>query len=168
MDSKSIGYLIMAAGVLFTYGGIKGYSPLKAIQNMIRGKNPNEGQSTDSLSVGDSGSQGISSGALGGDAKKNRELGRMLAAAMGWTGSEFDALDQLWIRESGWNRFAKNPSSGAYGIAQALPESKYPPAGREAGGSHAGTQISWGLKYIKQRYGTPSAALAHENANNWY
>ena len=33
-------------------------------------------------------------------------------------------LNSLWAKESGWNYQAANPSSGAYGIPQALPGSK--------------------------------------------
>lgn len=69
---------------------------------------------------------------------------------------------------SGWNRFAKNPSSGAYGIPQALPESKLPPAGQASGGSHAGPQISWMHDYMAGRYGGPGGAAAHERSAGWY
>ena len=34
-------------------------------------------------------------------------------------------------------------------------------------GSAAG-QAEWGLKYISDRYGSPSRALAFHNRNNWY
>jgi hypothetical protein len=30
------------------------------------------------------------------------------------------------------------------------------------------TQINWGLKYIKGRYGSACGALAHSNKFNWY
>ena len=30
------------------------------------------------------------------------------------------------------------------------------------------TQIKWGLGYIKDRYGTPSAAWSYWQANGWY
>ena len=42
--------------------------------------------------------------------------------------SEFPDLVRLWDDESGWRADATNPSSGAYGIAQALPPTKYPKA----------------------------------------
>jgi hypothetical protein len=32
----------------------------------------------------------------------------------------------------------------------------------------ATTQIKWGLRYIKERYGSPEAAWAHEEADGWY
>lgn len=97
--------------------------------------------------------------AYGGDAV---ELGRQMAAARGWTGSEWDALYELWMHESGWIVGNTNSSSGACGIPQALPCSKIPVPG------DAASEIQWGLDYIAGRYGTPSAALAHWYANNWY
>jgi TP901 family phage tail tape measure protein len=98
----------------------------------------------------------------------NQALGQQMAAAYGWTGAEWNALNQLEMMEAGWNNRARNPSSGAYGIPQALPESKLPFAGTAAGGSDAGAQIGWMLNYIKGRYGDPIAALAHENMVHWY
>lgn len=98
----------------------------------------------------------------------NVGMGKLLAAGFGWTGAQWNALFALWQRESGWSNTARNPSSGAYGIAQALPPTKYPFAGQAAGGSSAKAQIGWGLAYIKDRYGSPEAALAHENAVGWY
>ena len=109
---------------------------------------------------------GGSGGAAGGGPAQG------IAAAMlpgfGFSAGEIAPLTLLWNRESGWNRFARNPSSGAYGIPQALPESKLPFAGQAAGGSSATAQIGWGLGYIKGRYGTPSGAWRHETAFGWY
>ncbi|HSR25469.1 MAG TPA: hypothetical protein VLW53_18080, partial [Candidatus Eisenbacteria bacterium] len=51
-----------------------------------------------------------------------RSIARQLASSKyGWGASQFSCLDSLWGRESGWNVHAQNPSSGAYGIPQALP-----------------------------------------------
>jgi hypothetical protein len=94
-------------------------------------------------------------------------LGRAMAAQMGWAGTQWDALYQLWQRESGWNRLARNPSSGAYGIPQALPGSKMGPAANPPTSS-AAAQIAWGLRYIAQVYGSPVGAWAHEQRFNWY
>ena len=101
-------------------------------------------------------------------------LGRQMAAQAGWTGSEWNCLDWLWTRESGWNRLAENPKSGAYGIAQALghgPTNQYPAGPANPPTSDARTQIRWGLGYIANTpYGThtPCQAWAHETANGWY
>lgn len=98
----------------------------------------------------------------------NAALGRSMAAAMGWSGAEWDAMNSVGTRESGWNQYARNKSSGAYGIPQALPESKLPFLGQAAGGSDPGSQIGWMLNYVKGRYGDPAAAWAHEQSAGWY
>lgn len=87
----------------------------------------------------------------------------------GWTGSDWSALVALWNQESGWNQFAKNPSSGAYGIPQALPPTKMPAEAQEAGGSSVTAQIIWGLNYIRQRYGDPDTAWGgYYPRGGWY
>ena len=81
--------------------------------------------------------------------------------------AQFSYLNRLWERESGWNRYAVNPSSGAYGIPQAVPGSKMASAGPHWRSSPA-TQIRWGLRYIRGRYGSPRRAWNHELAYGWY
>lgn len=90
-----------------------------------------------------------------------------MAAALGWSGSEWNSLYALWMQESGFNDHATNPSSGAYGIPQSLPASKMASAGSDWQTNPA-TQIKWGLSYIKGRYGDPNGAWAHEKKYNWY
>ncbi|HEY3033977.1 MAG TPA: hypothetical protein VGJ54_04885 [Streptosporangiaceae bacterium] len=80
---------------------------------------------------------------------------------------QFRYLNWLWNRESGWNKYASNPYSGAYGIPQALPGSKMASAGPNWR-SNAWTQIRWGLRYIRARYGTPRRAWNHSQATGWY
>lgn len=94
-------------------------------------------------------------------------IARELVVAKGQGDSEYRCLHALWARESGWNHFAQNPSSGAYGIPQALPATKMASAG-EDWATNPETQIRWGLSYIDARYGTPCAAWAHSEAKNWY
>ncbi|MFC7024516.1 ubiquitin-like domain-containing protein [Promicromonospora thailandica] len=96
-----------------------------------------------------------------------KEIGQQMAAARGWTGSEWTCLELLWERESGWNYQAANPSSGAYGIPQALPGSKMGSAGSDWATNPA-TQIEWGLGYIADRYGTPCGAWGHSESVGWY
>ena len=60
-----------------------------------------------------------------------------------------------------------NPSSGAYGLVQALPGSKMSSAGADWQTNPA-TQIKWGLNYMDSRYGSPCGAWAFWQANNWY
>lgn len=78
--------------------------------------------------------------------------------------TEQGCLGQLWDRESGWNADAVNPTSGAYGIPQALPSVHGHPFA--LGDWRA--QIRWGHRYITRRYGDPCSALAHEQAAGWY
>jgi len=85
----------------------------------------------------------------------------------GWSWAQFSCLQPLWGRESGWDATAYNPSSGAYGIPQALPGSKMASAGADWHSDPA-TQIRWGLSYIREVYGTPCGAWAHEEADGWY
>ncbi|WP_287928558.1 hypothetical protein [Arthrobacter sp.] len=87
--------------------------------------------------------------------------------AYGWPQSQFQCLLQLWTQESGWLTNATNPSSGAYGIAQALPPGKYSDTGSDWLTNYH-TQINWGLGYISNRYGSPCGAWDHEVSNNWY
>jgi phage-related protein len=84
-----------------------------------------------------------------------------------WSQSQFAPLLSLWNRESGWRWSARNPSSGAYGIPQALPGSKMAAVGRDWR-DNAGTQIKWGLGYINSRYGSPGNAWAHSQRTGWY
>jgi hypothetical protein len=85
----------------------------------------------------------------------------------GWDSSQFSCLDTLWEHESGWNPRATNPSSGAYGIPQALPGEKMAAYGDDWQTNPA-TQIKWGLNYIADRYSTPCGAWSFWQANNWY
>jgi len=85
----------------------------------------------------------------------------------GWAASEQTNLVNLWNRESNWRWNATNPSSGAYGIPQALPASKLAANGPDWQ-TDGQTQVAWGLSYISGRYGDPNAAWAHEQAYGWY
>jgi hypothetical protein len=100
-------------------------------------------------------------------ARDPRGAAAKLAADRGWTGSQFQCLDRLWERESQWNYRAVNRSSGAYGIAQALPGGKMAAVGADWR-TNPITQIKWGLNYIDERYGTPCGAWAHSEAYGWY
>jgi hypothetical protein len=100
-------------------------------------------------------------------ARAARHTARTMLGHFGWGGRQFSPLDKLWNRESSWNKYAYNPSSGAYGIPQAVPGSKMASAGKHWR-TNATTQIRWGLRYIKNRYGYPRRAWQHELAYGWY
>jgi hypothetical protein len=89
-----------------------------------------------------------------------------ILAAEGMGNDQFSCLVSLWNRESHWNVTAENPD-GAYGIPQALPGNKMGSAGPDWQ-SNATTQITWGLGYIKGRYGTPCGAWGHSQSTGWY
>lgn len=77
----------------------------------------------------------------------------------GWSWPDLLAL---WNQESGWNAWAVNPTSGAYGIPQALGHGHPYNLGDYA------NQVRWGIAYIAGRYGSSQGAWAHEQAFNWY
>ena len=96
-----------------------------------------------------------------------RQIAMAMLPSYGWSSGEFSCLDSLWEEESGWNPYAANPSSGAYGIPQALPGSKMASAGTDWQ-RNAATQIRWGLGYIQATYGSPCGAWSHESSAGWY
>jgi hypothetical protein len=96
-----------------------------------------------------------------------QQIASSMLSSFGWSSSQFSCLVSLWNRESGWNIYASNPSSGAYGIPQALPGSKMASAGADWATNPA-TQIKWGLGYIQSVYGSPCAAWDHSEAVGWY
>lgn len=96
-----------------------------------------------------------------------QEIAHEKVIARGWSEGQFTCLVKLWNRESGWNAAARNPSSGAYGIPQALPAGKMASAGADWR-TNAATQIEWGLGYIAGRYGDPCGAWQHSERVNWY
>lgn len=105
--------------------------------------------------------------AKSGDKKVYQDYAHDLVLQYGWTENDFEALVKLWQKESGWNPYSKNKYSKAYGIPQALPGSKMASAGSDWATNYK-TQIKWGLKYIKNRYGSPSKAWAHFQKKHWY
>ncbi|MGX7109657.1 LysM peptidoglycan-binding domain-containing protein [Facklamia miroungae] len=70
-------------------------------------------------------------------------------------------------RESGWNIYAQNSSSGAYGLPQALPGSKMASHGADWQ-SNPYTQLAWMYDYMVSRYGSISGAWSHSQSRGWY
>jgi hypothetical protein len=96
-----------------------------------------------------------------------KKIAKGLVAKRGWSDHQYRCLVKLWKKESGWRVTAKNHSSGAYGIPQALPGKKMAKKGKDWR-TGATTQIKWGLSYIKGRYGTPCKAWSHSKRTGWY
>jgi hypothetical protein len=97
-----------------------------------------------------------------------REMARqILKNKFGYGSNQFECFDNIIMRESRWRVDATNPSSGAYGIPQALPGSKMASEGSDWRTNPA-TQIIWGIKYMEDRYGSPCAAWSFKSAKGWY
>jgi murein DD-endopeptidase MepM/ murein hydrolase activator NlpD len=78
-------------------------------------------------------------------------------------------LEALVKKESSFNYKAQNPNSSAYGYGQFINST------RQAYEKKTGlnyndpvNQLIIMAKYVKDRYGTPAAALAFHKKNNWY
>jgi Transglycosylase SLT domain len=101
------------------------------------------------------------------DYSGNRATGCAVLLERGFGLDQMPCLDKLFAKESGWNPKARNKSSGAYGIPQALPGTKMATEGADWE-TNPVTQIKWGLTYIKNRYKTPCAAWAHSQSTGSY
>ncbi len=155
-------------------GSYGGTSELAAIMGALAGGS-GAGQMSVSASSGgttvsDSSSTAVTGKNPPGSPKGNQALGKKLAESMyGWKGDQWKALYNLWMGESGWSESAHNKSSGAHGIPQSLPANKMASEGSDYM-TNPSTQIKWGLKYIKGRYGSPAKAWSFWNSKNphWY
>ena len=79
---------------------------------------------------------------------------------------QWSCLWLLWERESSWNPKSHN-RSGAYGIAQFMPETWALVKYKKSNDGYV--QIDAGLAYIDRRYKkSPCIALAHSLAKGWY
>lgn len=182
---QGTGLAAVAIGSMFIYAGIKGFSILKAAQNVIRGTAPGQGQKAATLDI--PGGSGSGSGGNGGTVHSGSGQAALHATAsdFGWgSGQEWADFQSLEMSEAGFNPKIKNPSSGALGMAQALGHgtgntrgslgNEYGNFGltdaqnKAANSGDAGAQALWMCRYIKQQYGSPSKAWAFHRANNWY
>jgi hypothetical protein len=177
------------SGAVLLWSGFKGQTTTQTIKAITSGSSGAlQAQGTETISspglnisdqAGSSGSAATASqtSATGptATASQAQATAKMLAIAMGhsdWTtGQQWADWVALWDRESGWRWNATNPSSGAYGIPQALPAAKMASAGSDWK-TNGATQIKWGIGYIAggNSYGatSPSAAWAHEQSAGWY
>lgn len=85
-----------------------------------------------------------------------------LLSAAGIDSSQHAAAEQLVQRESSWNPMAYN-AEGACSLVQSLPCSKI-----SGDWTDPVTALTWGDSYVKSRYGSWDAALAHSLAFNYY
>ena len=100
--------------------------------------------------------------------KGARTVGKAMAKSKyGWGDKQYTCLNTLWTKESRWNYRSRNKVTGAHGIPQAYPATKYESIGSDWR-TNPITQMSWGLKYIKVRYQTPCKALSTFYRINMY
>jgi len=84
------------------------------------------------------------------------------------SGKEWQCLDALNTHESQWNWHSRNRKGGAYGIAQALPPTKYNVISTDWKANPM-TKVVWQKKYLETRYsGKPCYAWKHERRRGWY
>ena len=167
--------LVAIAGALCGTLPASAASPAAARPAVITAAAGSAGQATlDAFSAGSPGtaapsvSGGTSGGSKGRRPATARQIARSMLRHFHWSSRrQFPYLNKLWSRESGWNVHASNPYSGAYGIPQAVPGSKMASAGPHWRSSKR-TQIRWGLRYIRDRYGSPRQAWRHETSTGWY
>jgi hypothetical protein len=97
----------------------------------------------------------------------NKAIACALLPEWGYGIDQMSCLIPMWTKESGWNERARNPSSGSYGIPQALPASRMAAYGADYL-TNPTPQIKWGLSYVKSRYGGPCKAWTFWQAHGWY
>jgi uncharacterized protein YabE (DUF348 family) len=86
-----------------------------------------------------------------------------IMSAVGISPGDYNYVDYIVNRESGWNANSVNASSGACGLPQAYPCSKLGPNWNDPVVS-----LSWANSYAIGRYGSWSAAYSHWlSANSW-
>jgi len=150
-------------------GNLSGTSEAAAIASALAGSAagiPMVSQAASSSSTTSAGT-GSNPKATGSNAKGHLQAyAKALLGKYGWT-DQWNSFNALEMSEAGWDVHATNPSSGAYGLAQALPASKYNSAGKDWKTSGE-TQLRWMMDYVKSRYGSPDKAWSFHQKNNWY
>ena len=85
-------------------------------------------------------------------ADQAKEAFEQIVIDLGVSDSEKQIWSDIITRESGWNVYATNPSSGAYGLPQSLPGNKMASVGDDYL-TNPYTQLMWMYKYVHERYG---------------
>lgn len=184
-----VGVAAVAVGGLSVYAGVKGYSIPQAIQYIVQGKSPTTlpqatGIGSPSSSAAAASAKGT--GTVVSGKGSAQQILQQTAAQFGWgTGAQWQALQSVEMHEAGFSPTAKNPSSGALGLAQALGHGGSGTAGslgneygaqyglttaqaQAANSGDAAAQALWMCGYIKARYGDPAAAWSFWQAHHWY
>lgn len=188
MPVKGTYLAIAGAGGLLLWSGLKGKQWSDVLRQLIAGKKPGAATTAYTISGTPSTVGGVGSGSSG-SAITATESGTYKAFAMtllvkyGWAG-QFASFNNVEMAEAGYNPRARNGSSGALGMAQALGHGTANTAGslgneyggygvsdstcRAANSGNGYAQLIWMFAYVHSAYGSFDAAWAHEQANHWY
>lgn len=90
-----------------------------------------------------------------------------LMKTVGIEESDYQYVDYIVSHESSWNYKAVNPSSGAYGLCQALPGTKMGTIASDWQ-TNPVTQLTWCDNYAEERYGSWQSAYEFWIKNNWW
>ncbi|WOO88492.1 hypothetical protein R2F61_06055 [Mollicutes bacterium LVI A0078] len=90
-----------------------------------------------------------------------------IMSAAGISSSDYQYVDYIISKESGWNSTAANPMSSAYGLCQSLPGSKMASAGSDWA-TNPVTQMKWCNSYAVSRYGSWAGAYNFWISNHWW
>lgn len=186
MNGTSAGAVaLMGGGVLFLWSGYHGAALTGSLRDLLQGKQPS-GSDTSPISGGTAppGPAASTPAAPGSGSSDPHTALSQAAAAYGWnTGAQWQALSSLEMAEAGFDPHAKNPSSGAYGMAQSLGHPGTPGIEAAEYGGYGLTsaqqkaansgdpywQSVWMCAYIKAAYGDPLNAWGgYYTRGSWY
>lgn len=153
-SGKGPAYIAVGVGAVFIYTGIKGYSVLKSLQNLIRGGSPKSGQSTSSLTGGSTSSSGGSTS----NYPTNSALEKL------WTDNGGDPAtaviaSQIAMAESGGNAKAQSSNPGGPGCVNVGIFQLATPCG--VGGGHSISDLE------DPNLNTQITIMATNNGINW-
>lgn len=90
-----------------------------------------------------------------------------LATVKAFGADQWPAMEQVIMHESSFDYSAVNPSSGAFGLCQALPKEKMASAGPDYL-TNPTTQIQWCITYVQNRYTNPANAWRFWQLHHWF
>jgi len=192
MPAKGTYFAVAGLGGIFLWSGLTGKSWSDVFRRVISGKNPREAAGTQTIqALNVSLPEGTGSGSGGGavntavpgtsgSTAAYKSFAMSLMLAHGWgLGQQWTDFQWVEDHEAGWNNLARNSSSGAFGIAQALGHGTANTRGtlaneygnygtpdatcRAANSGNGFAQLIWMCNYIRQVYGSPSNTRARYN-----
>jgi soluble lytic murein transglycosylase-like protein len=159
---QPLAYASIFAGALLLIAGLTG----STVPSVAQGR-PDRSSSSSTSSPAPAAGGTMPPPTLGNPTSSGawRSTQAAIAKQHGWSLADWNSVIQ---RESGGDPTARNASSGAFGIGQFLGSTarEYAPFG--ALSTNPVLQVKAMAKYIADRYGTPTAALAHERRFGWY